>query len=168
MNENVKVIREGFVEAPTPAEVLPPSDPRPEPALPSQLKFEAPEPEQTLAEIEALRSGIAARISPWPITVHLLHGSIRNNKNELVDKLVFREPKARDINQFGNPTRFNANNELVIEERRMHAMMAQLCGILPPFLQEMNPHDWLGCAHTLSVFFVPDFRGYRPPTTPSS
>jgi hypothetical protein len=157
--ENVKPIREGFVALDPPAAPLP-RDMPPAPPLPSQMKSEQPTPEPPLGEIDLVRRDIAEASDPWPITVHLLYKSIRNDKGELVDKLTFREPKAADINRIGNPTRMLWDSEVIIEERKMTYIMAALCGILPPFLDEMDPRDWNSCALRLRKFFLPDLRAW--------
>ena len=38
----------------------------------------------------------------------------------------------------------------------MTLMMAALSGILPPFLERMDPRDWNSCAYRLRGFFLPD------------
>ena len=91
----------------------------------------------------------------WPITVKLLYKPIRNGK-EQVHELVLREPRAGDINRYGNPIRINGEGEVVIDERKMTYMIAALSGILPPFIEDMHPRDWNSCAYRLQRFFLPD------------
>lgn len=156
-------LREGFIIDP-PANERPhdpsPRDAPPQPPLPSQLKVEQPAPEPPLPEIEAVRRDIAANAEKWPITVQLLYKSIRNDRGELVSSLTFREPRASEINRIGNPTRMLWDGEIVIEERKMTYIMAALCGVLPPLLDEMDPRDWNSCALRLRKFFLPDLRGW--------
>jgi hypothetical protein len=142
-----------------PVDVYPRDTPPQEP-LPSQMKLDQPPPEPPLAEVDQIRRDIAAQNESWPVTVHLLYKPIRNNKNELVDKLVFREPKAADINRIGNPTRMLWDSEIVIEERKMTYIMAALAGVLPPMIDEMDPRDWNSCALRLRKFFLPDLRAW--------
>lgn len=166
MSENtVRPIREGFV-SPPPADALPSPPPPPQrdalpqPPLPSQLKSTKPEPEPPLSELEAARRDIAASAETWPIVVNLLYKPIKNDKGELVNALSFREPRAGEINRIGNPTRMLWDGEIIIEERKMTYIMAALCGILPPLLDEMDPRDWNSCALRLRKFFIPDLRAW--------
>jgi hypothetical protein len=92
----------------------------------------------------------------WPITVKLLHKPIRNNTNEMVKELILREPTGGDINRYGNPVRFNNEGEMLIDERKMTLVIAALSGILPPFIEMMDPRDWNSVAYRLRVFFLPD------------
>jgi len=92
----------------------------------------------------------------WPIVVKLLHKSVRNNAGIMVKELTFREPTGGDINRYGNPVRVNQDGDVVIDERKMHFMMAALSGILPPFIEQLDPRDWNSCAYRLRGFFLPD------------
>jgi hypothetical protein len=92
----------------------------------------------------------------WPIRVKLLHKPVRNNQGELVHELVFREPTGGDINRYGIPCRINVDGEVVIDEQKMMRMIAALSGILPPFLDAMDPRDWSSCAYRLRSFFLPE------------
>jgi len=92
----------------------------------------------------------------WPIRVKLLHKSIRNNTGEYVKELVFREPTGGDINRCGNPCRINLDGDVVIDERKMSLIMANLSGILSPLLDTMDPRDWNSCAYRLRNFFLPE------------
>ena len=67
-----------------------------------------------------------------------------------------REPRAGDINRYGNPIRVNQEGDVIIDERKMSYMIAALSGILPPFIDEMDPRDWNSCAYRLRRFFLPD------------
>jgi Phage tail assembly chaperone proteins, E, or 41 or 14 len=125
-----KPIREGFIEE--------------TPALP------APEP-----EVETVTPPSPAQ-ETWPIVVKLLHKPVRNAKNVPVHELSFREPTGGDINRYGNPVRFDGTGALVIDERKMTAMISALANILPPFLETMDPRDWNSCAYRLRGFFIPD------------
>lgn len=155
-------IREGFVSTP-----LPPSEPAPPPSnaspqqpLPSQVKSEAPTLEAPLSDVEELRRDIAKANETWPITVQLLYKSIKNDQGQEVNALVFREPRASEINRIGNPTRMLWDGEIIIEERKMTYIMGALCGILPPLLEQMDPRDWNSCAYRLRKFFLPDLRAW--------
>ena len=155
-------LREGFVLPPSheqPQEALP-RDAPPQAPLPSQVKPEPPHVEPPLTEADAARRDIAANAQEWPIVVQLLYKPIRNDKGETVTSLSFREPRASDINRIGNPTRMLWDNEIVIEERKMTYIMAALCGILPPLLDDMDPRDWNSCALRLRKFFLADLRAW--------
>ena len=43
----------------------------------------------------------------WPIIVKLKYKPIRNNRGEEINEMSLREPRAGDINRYGNPVRFN-------------------------------------------------------------
>jgi hypothetical protein len=163
MAEAATPLREGFIIEPPAREQpqgAPPRDAPPLPPLPSQVKAEPPAPEPPLAEADAVRKDIAASAEQWPITVQLLYKPIRNDRGELVNSLSFREPRASEINRIGNPTRMLWDGEIVIEERKMTYIMAALCGILPPLLEDMDPRDWNSCALRLRKFFLPDLRAW--------
>jgi hypothetical protein len=92
----------------------------------------------------------------WPIRVKLLHKPVRNNQGELVHELVFREPTGGDINRYGNPCRISVDGDVIIDDPKMMRMIAALSGILPPFLEAMDPRDWNSCAYRLRSFFLPE------------
>ena len=92
----------------------------------------------------------------WPITVKLLHKPIRNNTNEMVKELILREPTGGDINRCGNPCRINLDGDVIIDEKKMSLIMANLSGILSPLLDTMDPRDWNSCAYRLRGFFLPE------------
>ena len=133
MNEkpDPKKFKEGFVDEAAPSHPLEP-----------QLE---PSPAETPSVGEL-----------WPVTVRLLHKAVRDNKGAMVKELVFREPTGGDINRYGNPVRVNQDGDVVIDERKMMFMLAALCGIMVPFLEQMDPRDWNSCAYRLRGFFLPD------------
>lgn len=93
----------------------------------------------------------------WPITVKLLHKQIRNNKGEMQSELHFREPTAGDIQRAGgNPCRVDNDLQIIIDDARMVRLMANLCGIMEPFLNQMDPRDYNSCAYRLRNFFLPE------------
>ena len=96
----------------------------------------------------------------WPVVVKLLHKPVRNNKNELVHELTFREPTGGEINRYGNPVRIDQAGDAIIDERKMTLIMAALSGVLSPLLDRMDPRDWNSCAYRLRNFFLPDFRAW--------
>jgi hypothetical protein len=97
-----------------------------------------------------------APLETWPVRVKLVHKPIRNNRGEEVRELSFREPTGGDINRCGNPVRINSDGDVVIDERKMSLIMANLSGILSPLLDTMDPRDWNSCAYRLRSFFLPD------------
>jgi hypothetical protein len=153
MSAEAVPLREGFV-------VNEPPPPQPQPPLRPQVNIEPPPLERPLDEHDALRKEIAARPNPFPLTVHLLYKPITNNKGEQINKITFREPTARDINNTGNPARVLWNDEIVVDELKMTWIMAALSGILPPLLMEMHPRDWNSCAMRLRDFFLHDNRAW--------
>ena len=96
------------------------------------------------------------RVDEWPVRVKLLHKQVRNNRNEPVDELVFREPTAGDINRYGNPCRIGIDGEVLFDEQKMFRVIAALSGILLPNLEQMDPRDWNSCAYRLRSFFLPE------------
>jgi hypothetical protein len=142
---NVKPKREGFVEdQPTTLEHEPAAAPGSKPAVPP------PEIEPSPAEVQPLLQ------DDWPIIIKLLYKPIRNNRGEDVREVSLREPRAGDINRYGNPIRVNQDGDVIIDERKMTYMIAALSGILPPFIEEMDPRDWCSCAYRLRRFFLPN------------
>ena len=152
-------MREGFVAPSAPLDQEPSSTP-PQAPLPSQMKSEPPVLEAPLSETEQLRRDIASTAETWPITVQLLYRPIKNDLGQEVSSLIFREPRASEINRIGNPTRMLWDGEIIIEERKMTYIMGALCGILPPLLEQMDPRDWNSCAYRLRKFFLPDLRAW--------
>lgn len=143
MNVNPK--REGFVDDQ--------AKPEPEIIAPSGGKTRAmppPEIEPSPAELPPLEQ------DEWPIVVKLLYRPIRNNRGEDIKEVSLREPRAGDINRYGNPIRVNQEGDVIIDERKMTYMIAALSGVLPPFIEEMDPRDWNSCAYRLRRFFLPD------------
>jgi len=91
----------------------------------------------------------------WPVKIKLLHRPVNDGRTD-VRELSFREPTGADINRCGNPVRVDQYGEIIIDERKMTNMMAQLSGVLLPMLERMDPRDWNSCAYRLRVFFLPD------------
>jgi hypothetical protein len=110
------------------------------------LETPAPEIEPSPAETPA---------DIWPIVVKL-QKSFPGPTGELITQLSFREPRGGDINRYGNPVRMNSMGDWVIEERKMHFIMAGLSGVLAPFLDQMDTRDWNVCAYELMRFFLPN------------
>jgi hypothetical protein len=133
--------REGFVKPVEPASTQ-------QPAIASNgasgEPVSAPEP-----ELETLKE-------TWPIRVKLLHKPVKNNQGEFVHELVFREPTGGDVSRLGNPCRITFDGEIVMDEPKMMRIIAALSGILPPFLEAMDPRDWNSCAYRIRSFFLPE------------
>ena len=142
-------VREGFVDAEItePVKVSPiraaEVPPPPEPGSESE-----PEPERDIYTTK------------WPMRIKLLHRPIRNNKNEEISEITFREPTGGDINRYGSPLRMNPDGMFDIVDDRMAMIMAALSGINLPLLQRMDPRDWNSCAYRLRLYFQPDTTGW--------
>ena len=125
--------REGFVEEQR--QQVPPPSPPPE-VIPPERKQARPgvakaAPPPELEQSPADQPEIEA--DQWPIRVKLLYKPIRNNKNEEIREVTLREPRAGDINRYGNPVRVNQDGDVVIDERKMtYIMMELLLGTVPP------------------------------------
>src|SRR5580765_5258008 len=117
--------REGFVKS---AEPLPET---PGPVIDNEPALEEQPKEET-----------------WPVKVKLLHRGVRKGA-DTVHELEFREPTGGDINRYGNPCHVNQEGDVIILERKMTTMMSALSGILPPFIEAMDPRDWNSCAYRL-------------------
>jgi hypothetical protein len=145
---NINPKREGFID--DQAKTI--DHEQPAPAAPHGTKRAAPPPEieSSPDELPPLEA------DEWPIIVTLKYKPIRNNRGEEINQVELREPRAGDINRYGNPVRFNREGDIVHDERKMTYMIAALTGILPPFIEEMHPRDWNTCAYKLQRFFLPD------------
>jgi hypothetical protein len=142
-------IREGFVD---PAGA-------PEQTTPALRAAPAPTIEPSPAETDAAAAA-AAELDKWPITVKLMHRAIRNNNGQEVREVSLREPRAGDINRYGNPIRINQDGDVLIDERKMTFMISALADILPPFIEQMDTRDWNSVAYRLRRFFLPDPAGW--------
>jgi hypothetical protein len=155
MNERTATtgFREGFVDPNKPAQgAVQPAQPVPSPAS----TMPPPELEPSPAE-----SDVPAPLEQvWPLVVKLVNKPLIIPGRGTLHELSFREPRGGDINRYGNPVRTNRDGEFVIEERKMHYIMAQLSGIEPPFLDMLHSRDWNSCAQKLAIFFVPDPRAF--------
>jgi hypothetical protein len=154
--------REGFQHEGQSA--APPSRPPDEDPAPAPEKVETKAPEKQAVPPPELEKS-PAELPPldldrWPIKVKLLYKPIKNNRGEEVREVSLREPKASDINRYGNPVRINNDNEIVIDERKMTYMMAALTEILPPMIEQMDPRDWNSVAYRLRRFFLPDLAAW--------
>jgi len=151
MNDQPRV-REGFIDDSKPT------------AKPDTPKIPRPAPPPVLEPSPADKDQEAPPEETWPIVVKLVYSkNLKNDKGEIVHELSFREPRGGDINRYGNPCRVSLENEIITDERKMHYIMAALCGILPPLLEAIDPRDWNTCAWRLRGFFLPDLRQFMPP-----
>lgn len=96
----------------------------------------------------------------WPMRIKLLHKPIRDNSNNEINEVSFREPTGADINRYGSPIRMNPDGMFDINDRAMAMVMAGLSGINLPFLERMDPRDWNSCAYRLKLYFQPDTTGW--------
>jgi hypothetical protein len=151
MSGNARM-REGFVEDAAP--VHPQVAGAPGPDAPQMEKKPRATPAPIIEPSPAEQPPLAQE--EWPIKVRLLYKAIRNNSGDKVNEVTMREPKAGDINRYGNPVRVNQEGDVVIDERKMTFMIAALTEILPPFIEEMDTRDWNSCAYRLRRFFLPD------------
>jgi len=99
-------------------------------------------------------------VDQFPITVKLLYKSIRGNNHEELTSLTFREPTGGDINRCGNPCRIDSDGNVIIDEKKMMLIMANLSGVLLPLLDRLDPRDWNSCAYRLRGFFLPDLAAW--------
>jgi len=142
--------REGFIDN-SPADIV---------GQDAVRKVAAPVIEPSPAEEDA-KSAETIPQETWPIVVKLLYSkNVRDNNGNTLTELSFREPRGGDINRYGNPCRINQEGDVLIEERKMTFIMSALCGILPPFLENLDPRDWNSCAYRLRGFFLPDLRAW--------
>jgi len=143
MNDQPRV-REGFVQEKAPVKTPDPTKPTLDTPAPEILPSPAEATPDILEDI-------------WPIVVKL-GKPIKTQSGDEIKEISFREPTGGDINQYGNPVRMNSQGEWVIEERKMHFIMAALSGVMPPFLNKMDTRDWNVCAYELLRFFLPNRR----------
>lgn len=141
-----KPTREGFVDDSAPIELKDVTPKVPEP----EFEPEAPSPEE---------------VPEWPMVIKLLHKPIQKSRTEILHELTFREPTALDIIKCGgNPCRIEITEVTggkvlynpVIDDRKMFLLMANLCGLVEPQLQKMDPRDYNSCAYRLRSFFLPE------------
>jgi hypothetical protein len=134
---------------PRPAKQPPAPEPRPAEPIPDDEVAAA-------AMANVAGPATAPPAETWPIVVKLLHKQTRNNKNEPISELRFREPTGGDINRYGNPVRIDQDGEIIIDERKMTAIISILSGVLLPFIEALDPRDWNSCAYRLRSFFIPN------------
>jgi hypothetical protein len=156
MNER-PTIKEGFVLDTDKAKAAAPTveQQSTQPPMPPPM----PAPEITPSPVEQ-PDAIQIEQDVWPVVVRLLYKPLQIPGGPLLKELSFREPRGSDINRYGNPCRVNQEGDVLIEERKMHYIMAALSGVQPPFLEMLDPRDWNSCAYRLRHFFAPDPRAW--------
>jgi hypothetical protein len=88
---------------------------------------------------------------------HTLTKPIRAHGEE-VRYLSWREPSAADIERSGNPIIidfFGDKPNLSFNEKKMSAMISDLCGIPPSSVRQLTASDWNAIAYKLVRFFIP-------------
>ena len=150
---NVQPKREGFIEAERPMKTV---EGKTIEAIAEEKPRTMPPPEIEPSPAEEA----PAWQEEWPLLVKLINKPIRNNRGELIHELKLREPRAGDINRYGNPVRINQDGDVVWDERKMTYMIAALADVLPPFIEDMHPRDWNTAAMKLRNFFLPDPRAW--------
>jgi hypothetical protein len=134
MPAEVQRIREGFVD-----------DAEPQAVDQVPAKEELPPPEE------------------WPLVVKLRR-PIENEKREMIGELFFKEPTANHLIRAGGTpfeieyTEQNADGTWRIrvhtDYRKLLTLMANLSGVMEPFLQKMDPRDLTNCGLRLQGFFL--------------
>jgi hypothetical protein len=96
----------------------------------------------------------------WPVVVKLVHRPVRKGAGpsaEVLNELTFREPTARDIIRVGgNPVRTEFGVGTTIDDKKMLDLMANLSGVMTPYLELMDTRDYNSCAYRLRGFFLPE------------
>jgi Phage tail assembly chaperone proteins, E, or 41 or 14 len=88
---------------------------------------------------------------------HTLSKPIRAHGEE-VRYLEWREPTAGDIERAGNPIVvdfFGEKPSLTFNEKKMSAMISELCRIPPSSVRQLTAGDWNSIAWKLVRFFMP-------------
>ena len=149
MNEQPK--REGFIDD---RQASKPASKTIEHEVPKPRPMPPPEIEPSPADQPALFE------NQWPMTIPLLNKPIFDNDGKKITELTLREPRAGDINRYGNPVRINQDGDVVYDERKMTYIIGALSGVLAPFIEDMHPRDWNTVAMKLRNFFLPDPRAW--------
>jgi len=173
--------REGFVEneafeidtigdrtsGARPRSSRPPASARPMEQQRSESKLVEPELEAVPAAAPEPEPAEAKAVEPpiWPLVIELRHKKIKA-VDEIIEKLTLREPTAGDIAKTGgNPVRIEvtqidisglATFNIVIDDKKMMALISQLSGVLTMFIEKMDPRDYNSVAYRLRRFFIPE------------
>jgi Phage tail assembly chaperone proteins, E, or 41 or 14 len=99
----------------------------------------------------------------WPLVVKLRR-PIENDKREMIGELSFKEPTANHLIRAGGTpfeieyTEQNPDGSWRIrvhtDYRKLLTLMANLSGVMEPFLQKMDPRDLTYCGLRLQGFFL--------------
>jgi hypothetical protein len=125
------------------------------PGIPPSPGPQPPEIEPSPAEKPEIQS-----IDEWPKRVKILHRKVANDRGELVEEIKLREPRAADINRWGNPCRLSNEGEILMDERKMTYMISALSGLLPQTIELMDTRDWNSVAYRLRPFFLPELEAW--------
>ena len=101
----------------------------------------------------------------WPVVIKLFFKPTRNTRNEIIHALTMRAPTAKDIRQCGNPVRINSDNDVVTDPQAMMQMVAQLSGVYPPMIEELDARDWNSVSFYMQRFFLPSTAGWPTPSS---
>jgi Phage tail assembly chaperone proteins, E, or 41 or 14 len=100
----------------------------------------------------------------WPMVIKL-RKPLSVGGHQTVTELSLREPSTNDVmNAGGDPcrieiTQLNGNQwqyNPIIDDGKMLRLIANLSGILEPFLKKMDPRDYNTAAYQLRRFFLPE------------
>lgn len=109
-------------------------------------------------DFESTDEGNAPLPDPKSNFEHTLIKPIQAHGEE-VTVLRWREPTGGDIERAGNPVRLDIsdpnNPTLGFGEKKMAAMISQLCMIPPSSVRQMTAKDWNAVAWKLFGFFTP-------------
>jgi hypothetical protein len=148
------------LEPPPPLIEQPPPEPE-YPAPPPGANAEPPPP----LDLKASPDKPPAEIV-WPYTLKLLHRPTRNTKNEIIHELTIRAPTAGDIARLGaDPVRVMPDGSIAADPRLMIELLAQLSGVYPPFIEQLDAGDFKSCVFWLQGILIPNYRTWE--TTPS-
>ena len=99
----------------------------------------------------------------WPIVIKLKHKGLRDPSiHDEIRELRLRQPTGADINYCGSPIHMGEKGNFVIDDQRMHLMIARLAGILTMTLDQIDPRDWQTAAYRLFRFFLPSPAAWEP------
>jgi hypothetical protein len=130
------------------------------PKPPANANADAPPP----LDLNAAEAMVPKEIV-WPYTLKLLHRPTRNTKNEIIHELTVRAPTAGDLARVGDPVRVMPDGSIATDPRIMIELLAQISGVYPPFIEQLDARDYKSCAHWLQGILIPNYRTWE--TTPS-
>lgn len=77
--------------------------------------------------------------------------------------LVLRRPTGRDIRTCGAPYKITQDSEIAVEAAAMHRMIAQLAGVPPSSIDQLDAADWDRASQAVLGFIT----GTTPETAPA-